>query len=183
MNEHLRALEVSQELMAETKPPMRALDETGNVGHREAAIAAQADNPEIRRQRGERIVGDLRAGRGDSRDQRRLARVGKADQADIGEHLHLEPKNFLFTGTTGLGAPRGAVRRRREARVAAAATTAPGHEHALSRARQIGAESPRVVRIVGPFVNERSDWHGQLEVRAGEAGAVRAHAVLARGRR
>ena len=47
---------------------------------------------EIRRQRRERVVGDLRPRRGDARDQRRLAGVGEADQADVGEQLQLEPQ-------------------------------------------------------------------------------------------
>src|ERR1700722_18787094 len=56
MHEDLGALEVSQELVAQPKSTMRALDETGNVGHGKAAVAAQADDAEIRRQRGERVV-------------------------------------------------------------------------------------------------------------------------------
>ena len=45
------------------------------------AVAGQPDDAEVRHQRGERIVGDLRLGGRDARDDRRLAGVGIADEA------------------------------------------------------------------------------------------------------
>ncbi len=74
VHEDLRALDVPQELMPETVALVRALDQAGHVGDDEAAVAAERDDAEVRRQRRERIVGDLRTGRRDPRDQRGLAR-------------------------------------------------------------------------------------------------------------
>ena len=75
VHQHLRALEMAQELVAEPEAAMRAFDQAGHVGDDEAAVVAQPDDAEIRRQRRERVVGDLRTGRRDARDQRRLAGV------------------------------------------------------------------------------------------------------------
>ena len=47
---------------------------------------------EIRRERRERVVGDLRLRRRDARDQRGLAGVGKPTRPDVGEQLQLQPQ-------------------------------------------------------------------------------------------
>ena len=110
--------------MAEAQAAVRAFDEPGHVGDDEAAVVAQADDAEIRRQRGERVVGDLRPRRRDARDQRRLAGVGEANEPDVGEQLQLEPQILVFAGLARLDFARRAVGRRREARVAHAAAAA-----------------------------------------------------------
>ena len=58
--------------------------------------------PEVRHQRGERVVGDLRPRGRDARDQRRLAGVREADQADVGQQLQVEAEVLLFAGQPGL---------------------------------------------------------------------------------
>ena len=90
------------------------------------------DDAEVRRQRRERVVGDLRPRRRDARDQRRLAGVREADQADVGEQLQLEPQVLVFAGLARLHLARRAVGGRREPRVAHAAAAAAGDEHALA---------------------------------------------------
>ena len=65
VDQHLRPLDVPQELVAEPVALVRAFDQPGHVGDDEAAIVAQRDHAEVRRQRGERIVGDLRLRRRD----------------------------------------------------------------------------------------------------------------------
>ena len=109
VHEHLRALEVPQELMAEAQAAMRAFNQPGHVGDDEAAIVAQADDAEVRGQRGERVVRDLRTRGRDARDQRRLAGVREADEADVGEQLQLEPQIFDFARArpAALSAARG----------------------------------------------------------------------------
>ena len=51
---------------------------------------AGLDDAEVGDQGREGIVRDLRPGGGHGRDQRRLARVGEADQTDVGDRLQLE---------------------------------------------------------------------------------------------
>ena len=61
VQQHARALQVLQETDAEPCTVGRAFDEAGNIGHDEAALIAAGHHAEIRVQRGERIVGDLRS--------------------------------------------------------------------------------------------------------------------------
>ncbi len=71
--------------MAEALAAMRAFDEPGHVGDDEAAVAAQLHDAKVRRQRRERVVGNLGTRGRDACDQRGLAGVGEADEADIRE--------------------------------------------------------------------------------------------------
>ena len=94
MHQHLGAIEMLQKPIAEPLAFVRPFDEPGHVGDDEAAIAAQRHDAEIRGERRERIVGDLRPRGGNARDQRRLAGVGKADEADVGEQLQMKLQLF-----------------------------------------------------------------------------------------
>ena len=115
---------------------MRALDQSGHVGDHEAAVVAEADHAEIRRQRREGIVGDLRTRRRHARDERRLAGVREADEADVGEQLQLEPQILFLARLAGLHFARRPIRRRREVRVAHAAAAAARDEDALAFGRR-----------------------------------------------
>ena len=65
VDEDPRPLDVAQEGVAESGPAARALDEPGHVGDRRSpfVVVAEVHDPEVRLERGERIVGDLRAWR------------------------------------------------------------------------------------------------------------------------
>ena len=64
-----RALNVAQELMAQPLALARALDETGDVGNN-VRIFAGTHHAEVRNERGERVVGNLRTGGTHARDER-----------------------------------------------------------------------------------------------------------------
>ena len=145
VHQDLRAFEMPQELVAETETAVCAFDQARYVGDDEAAILAQPDDAEIRCERGEWIVGDLRTSRGDPRDERRFARVRIPDEPDIGQELQLEAEVFLFARLAGLDLPRRAVRRCREVRVAETSAAASGDEHALSLLGKIGEQSRRLL--------------------------------------
>ena len=81
VHQHARALEMAEEAMAEPVPLVRPFDQSRHVGDDERAIARQADDAEVGRQRRERIVGDLGLRRGDARDDRRLAGVRDSRRA------------------------------------------------------------------------------------------------------
>ena len=134
---------------------------------------------EIRRQRGEGVVGDLRAGGRDAGDERRLAGVREADEADVGEQLQLEPQILLLARFARLHLARRPIGRRREVRVAHAAAAAARDEHALAFGGEIREQRVRLVRVAGLLVDERADRHGELEIVAALAGAVRSLAVVA----
>ena len=86
MQQHAAALDMAEEAVAQAGAFMRAFDQAGNVGEHEFA-AVDADHAELRMQRGERIVGDLRLGGAHGREERRLAGIGQADDAGIGDQL------------------------------------------------------------------------------------------------
>ena len=155
----------------------------GTSASDEAAIAAQADDAEVRRERGERIGGDLRPRGRHARDQRRLAGVGEADQADVGEQLHLEPQILDLARQARLHAARRAVGGGGELRVAHAAAAALGDQDALSLHREVREQLPRVFGVAGLFVDERADRHREVEVGAAVARAVRSHRRARRARR
>ena len=83
-DQHPGPLHVAEELVAEPPPFRGTLDEPGDVGHDELAVSG-ADHAEVGHQRGERVVGDLRLGRRDRRDQGRFPGVGKPDESDVGD--------------------------------------------------------------------------------------------------
>ncbi len=138
-------------------------------------VVAQTHDAEIRRQRRERVVGDLRLRRRNPRDQRALAGVRKTDQADIGEQLQPQPQRARFTSPPGLDAARRAVGGRRERRVAAPAAAAPRDQHAFAGVCEV-RERDQVVG--GLFVHDRAGRHFEHQVRAVVAGAIRSQPVL-----
>ncbi len=90
MQQHAAALDMAEEAVAEAGALMRAFDQAGNVGQHEFA-AVDADHAELRMQRGEGIVRDLRLGRADGREEGRLAGIRQADQTGIGDQLQAQP--------------------------------------------------------------------------------------------
>ncbi len=157
---------------------MRAFDEAGDVDGDEGSLFVEAHDSELRFDRREGIVGDLRARRGDHREQRRFSRVRYTDDADVGEELEFEANLALFAGLTANRVIGCLPRRRRKMLVAEAALPAARDEHALAGLREIGEE--RLALRLGAFVDERSDGHGDDEVLAGAPRLVRGSPGLAR---
>ena len=179
MHEHFRAFQMAQKPVAEPLPAVRAFDEPGHVGDGEAAVAAQLHDAQIRRQRGERIIGDLGTCGGDAGDERRLAGIGEADQTDVGEQLQFEPKVFDLAGLAWLDLPRRAIGRCGEPGVAHAPASAVCNEHALTFFGEVRKEPVRLAGIASLLVHERPDRYRQLEIGASVSRAVRALPVIA----
>src|SRR5689334_19547769 len=112
VHEDRAALDVAQELIAETMSFVRAFDESRNVGDDERFVVIRADHTEVRDERRERVIGDLRLRCADDRDERRLARVRKTDHADVGDELELDEELALLTLFTRLRESRSLTRRR-----------------------------------------------------------------------
>ena len=115
---------------------MRTFDQPGNVGHHERLIECH-DRSQIRVLGGEWIVGDLGMGPRDPREQRRLAGVGKPDQAGVGDDLELHRDPSLFAGMAPLELPRGPVRRRFEMSIAVPAAAASSHDQFITGGLQV----------------------------------------------
>ena len=140
MHEHPRALEVSEELVAEPDALARALDQPGHVGDDELAPVRGLHRPEHRRERRERVFGDLRPGVRDSRQERRLARVRETHERGVGEELEAELDLPLLAGQADLGEARRLPARPREVLVAAPAGAALRHDNARAHLREVGGE-------------------------------------------
>src|SRR6266542_3697199 len=166
VHQHGGARQVAQEAVAEALALGGPRDQARNVGEHEVA-AVHAHHPEHRLQRGEGVVGDLGAGGGGARHDARLAGVGEADQADVGEQPQLQPQAALLPGLAALvevrDAPAG-----RQGGVAAPAAPAPGGHEAGAGGGEIGEQAAILVADHG------ADRHGQEAV-----GAVGALAVVA----
>ena len=131
---------------------MRALDEAGDVGDDEGLRVVRADHAEIRDERGEGIVGDLRLGRADDGDQRRLACIREADQADVGDQLQLDGQLALVAGVAVLGEAGSLAGGGGEVLVAPSAAAAFGDEDALAVVSQIGDQlAGRLRRTTEPI--------------------------------
>ena len=121
-----RPFDMAQERVAQTCPGTRAFDQARNVGDRRPARflicgvedVAQVQHAQIRLERRERIVGDLRPRRGQGREQRGLARVGQSHQPDVGDQPQFQTNPVLLPGFAFLRVARSLMRRRREVDVA-----------------------------------------------------------------
>ena len=158
--------------MAQALALAGARDQARHVGHDELDVAG-LDHAEVRDQGGERVVGDLRPGRGHRRDQGRLAGVGEADQPDVGHRLQLEDEVALLPRLALEGEPGRLAPRRGQRRVAQPASAARGRDEPGAHADQVGEHLAVGGLDLGP-VRHRDD-----QVRAVGAGAVRALALPA----
>ena len=155
-------------------PLVCAFDDTGNIGHDERPILVQRHHAQVRLQRCERIVGDLRAGRAQPRNQRRLSRIRKSHQADVGQKLQLQPIVYDLTRfsrrcKTGRSPGRGG-----EVLIPASAAPAGRGPEALSGLRKI-------VDLFSGFqiVDHRSDRYLDGQAFAVASVAIRAFSVAA----
>ncbi len=169
MDKHARALDVAQEGVPQTGPGAGALDEPGQVSQGRAALVVGVDgrkveDAEVRLERRERVVGDLGVGCRQGRQEGRLAGVGQAHEADVGDEPQLQAQPSLLARLSLLGVLGRLVRRRREVRVAQPATTPAGHHEALSGEDEIGHEIAG-----GGLEDDRARRDRQLEVGAGLA--------------
>ena len=152
---------------------MRAFDQAGQVGQHELTFV-DAHDAELRMQRGEGIVGDLRLGRADAGEEGGLAGVGQADETGIGDQLQPQADGEFLGGLAGVGVARRLVGRRLEVRVAEAAVAAFGEGDALTDGGEVGDQ-----RLAVFLVDLGADRHLHDLVFAVGAVAVRAHAVAA----
>ena len=175
VHEHRAALDVPEEVEPETTALGRARDEARHVGHGEDLIA-RGDDAELRHERGERVVGDLRPGRGQRRHQRRLARRREADEPDVGHRPQLQHELAGLAGLAEQGEAGGLARGGGERRVAEAAAAAFGGDEAGAGADEVDDHRARRVE------HDRAVGHPELEVFGVGARLEPALALLAAAR-
>src|ERR687889_2690233 len=117
-------------------------DKARNIRHHEPfAVGSLIHDPELGREGGERILAHPRTGTAECPEQRRLPRVGRADEADVREDLELEADLSLLARQTLLPECRRPAGGGREGPVAASAFAAAGDDEALSRFREVGQQA------------------------------------------
>ncbi len=155
--------------MAEAVALVRAFDQARHIGDHKTAIAAQRDDAEVRRERGEGIIRNLRFRRRYHRDERGLAGVGKTDETHIREQLQREMQIEFFTDLARLHLARRAIGGRREVRVAQAAASAFREPHALADDGEV-RYLRELARLGILRVDQRADRNGDVEILAAASG-------------
>ncbi len=121
-------------------PALRgALDQAGDVRHHEPFVVA--GHAQVRGQRGERVIGDLRPGRGQLRQQGGLARVGQPHQADVGHQAELELEVKLLPRFARFGHPGNPVPGPGQDGAPPAPSSTPSHRHRRSGSHQVGQQA------------------------------------------
>jgi len=146
-----------------------AFDQARNIGQHEFT-AVDVDHAELRMQRGERIVGDLRLGCADGGEEGRFAGVRQADDSCIGNQLEPELDGEFGPGLTGVGMTRCAVGRSFEMSVAEAAIAAMRERDGLTDGGEIGEKRDPVF-----LVDLRADRQFERDIVAVGAMPVLAH--------
>ena len=141
----------------------------GNVGEDEID-ALVADDAELGMEGGEGIVADLGLGVGDGVEEGRLAGIGQADQAGIGDQLEAQPDPHLLAGPAGAVLARGAVGRGLVAGIAAAAVAALQQDDALADLGEVGED---MLLVVGEDLGADRDLDDQVARRRRRSGCGR----------
>jgi hypothetical protein len=135
-----------------------------NIGEHKFA-SVNVHNAELRIERREWIIGDLRLGGADCSKERRLPGVRQSDDTGIGDEFEPQTNGVLLTRETGIGATGRAIGRSLEVRVTEAAVAAARQHDALAYFGEISKQ-----RLAVFVVDLRADRH--LEHRIGAVGAV-----------
>ncbi len=158
------ALDMAEEARTEARAFVRALDQAGNVGHHELALA-DPHHAQPGMQRRERIIGDLGPRIAVRRQERRLAGVGQPDQPDVGDQLQPQPDIALLARPALVGAARRAVGRGLEMQVAVAAVATLEQHDPLADLGEVGQQ--RLVVVVEDLRAARQAQHDVLACAAG----------------
>ena len=173
MHQQACALHMAQEADAQPHAVARALHQTGDIRHDEIRAVLAAD-AQIRGQRGEMIIRNLRARRRHDGEYRALADVRVADKADVRDALELQLKLGDLAFLPRLGEVRRLTGRRGEVRVAPAAAAALEQDVLLPRLVHIGHQT-----AVGNQTHRRAHRHFDDEILGALAAAERRRAVFA----
>src|SRR5438094_913803 len=156
------ALDVLQELDAQAFAGVGALDDARDVRDDETAMVRQGHHAQVRLERREGVIGDLRPGGRDHGEECALPGVRLPQQTHIGNELEDELEPAFLSILTRLPLPRAAVGGRREARVAPPAASAARHDHAVARGQHF---SEQRARFGITHFGARWNWQGEIRAR------------------
>src|SRR5262252_4396800 len=169
-----RALDVTQQAVAEPGTSRSTLDQAWDVRHHQASPAVDLSDPELRAERREGVAGDPRRRSGYGPQQRRLTRVGRADQPHIRHQLELQAEPALLPSPPWLRHLRRLIDRALEVRVAPTALPACRRKGFGRSDIEISQHNARLV--VG---HHRAGGDCQPQVRPGTTGLSAAGPRLA----
>lgn len=117
MQQQTGALNVTQEIMSQTRAVRRALNQTRNI-RQHNVLAVAADDAQIRRQRREVVIADFRLRARHDGQNRRFADVRIAHKTHVRNRFELQQKGVDFRLNAGLGEVRRLPGRGRKVAVA-----------------------------------------------------------------
>ena len=151
---------------------MRAFDQSRYVCNHERAKVSEIYDAEVRLERGERIIRDLRTRCRHGRDKRRLPCVGEAHQTDVCEQLEFELQLDLFSLASALMVARRAIGGSREVRISKPAAAAARRQPAIAVVTEI------VQQVAGCCVKDLCpDWNSNYQIVAIMSGTIRSLTV------
>src|SRR5712691_6105053 len=138
---------MAEKANTKARTQVRSFDEAWKIGDHEraaqlcavpASATVSVNNTQIRFQRGEGVVRNFRARRGDHGNQSGLAGIGKSNQADIGQEFQLQTDMPLLAWKTIFMFARSLVPGLGKVLIAASAPASVCDQHALARGGEIG---------------------------------------------
>ena len=159
MEKRATPLHVFEKSMPEPRALCSPRDEARDIREDERSLIAHANDAQVRRERRERIVGDLGLSPRHGPDERRLADIGEPEKTDVRHDLELEAEMSLLPRFARLGASGGAVVRRCEVNVPPSALAALRDDH--SRARLIDVKE-ELVRVTIVDLRSHRNAHDEL---------------------
>src|SRR5262245_2827583 len=174
MQQGAAALDMTKKTIAQANALVGAFDQTWNVRQHELALI-DAHHTELRIERRERIIRDLRLGSAHRRQERRLACVWQTDETGIRDQLQAQPDRALLAGLTGVGVARRSIGGTLEVRIAKTTIAALGDQHALPDRGEIGQQG-----LVVLVKDLRAGRYLEHDVGTARAGAIAAHAMATR---
>ncbi len=139
------ALDMAQELKPQAASGTGAGDQAWDVGHRVRRKVTGQRHAEVRYEGGEGVVRDFGLGRAEHRDQRGLARAGKAHQRHVRDGLELQDGVKPLPRLAELREPRGLAPSGGKSRVAPATAATAGDDQLAP-----GADKVRDLLAVRP---------------------------------
>ena len=165
---------MAREEVTEPGPFGGAFDQARDVGEHEALFRTHAHDAEMRMQRREGIVRNLRTGVRDGRDEGGLPGVRKTEEAHVGEDLQFEFERAVLPGFARRALLGRAVDGTLEVKVPEAALAARGEELTRAVMVEVGDGFARI-----GVAHDRAHGHAQFNVLAARAVAVGAAPVFA----
>ena len=103
MDQQAAAVDVPQEVMAQTGAFTGSLNNAGDISHDEADALVYIDHAQVGEEGGEVVIGDLGPGFADHAEEGGFAHVGEAHQTNVRQQFQLQHHVVALSGQTALG--------------------------------------------------------------------------------